>query len=111
MLVLKLITSKKDREIEKRLIEENHSYVPSVNSVGRRIDWLIYLDEELIGMIGIGSSTYPPCKDILTRLGVDKGGYRKIFNNLANNWKFCLMKHIPNIGTQILKELRRESQK
>lgn len=45
---LKLIATDEDRNIDK--------------SVGRRIDWLVENDGEIVDMIGIGSSTYPPCK-------------------------------------------------
>ena len=57
-------------------------------------------------MIGLGSSVYPPPKDILRRMGVSKDEYRTIFNSIANNWRFCMIKSIPNAGTQILKKLR-----
>ena len=42
---LKLIATDEDRNIDK--------------SVGRRIDWLVENDGEIVDMIGIGSSTYP----------------------------------------------------
>lgn len=106
---LRLITNKNDRDIAKHIVENHHSYVPSFNSVGRRIDWLIYYDNEIVGMIGIGSSTYPPCKDILEKLSINKTQYKNIFNNIANNWRFCVTKHIPNLGTQVLKLLRQEA--
>ena len=105
-LRLELISTKEEYNIAKRMVETYHSYVPSFNSVGRRIDWLIYYDDEIIGMIGIGSSTYPPCKDLLKYLNISKLEYKDMFNNIANNWRFCLIKSIPNIGTQILKQLR-----
>lgn len=105
-LRLELISTKEEYNIAKRMVETYHSYVPTFNSVGRRIDWLIYLDDEIIGMIGIGSSTYPPCKDLLTYLNISKSEYKDIFNNIANNWRFCLIKSFPNIGTQVLKNLR-----
>lgn len=105
-LRLELISTKEEYSIAKRMVETYHSYVPSFNSVGRRIDWLIYYDDEIIGMIGIGSSTYPPCKDLLKYLNISKLEYKDMFNNIANNWRFCLIKSIPNIGTQILKQLR-----
>ena len=95
---LKLIETDEEREIAKNIVETYHSYVPSFKSVGRRIDWLIDVDGEIVGMIGIGSSTYPPCKDILRRLGKTKNEYREIFNSIANNWRFCMTKKIPNVG-------------
>ena len=106
---LKLIATNEDRELAKTIVESHHSYVPTFKSVGRRIDWLIAVDGEVVGMIGIGSSTYPPCKDILRRLGRTKSEYREIFNNIANNWRFCMSKKIPNVGTRVLKALRQQA--
>ena len=102
-----LVKTQSQKQVAKSIVEEYHSYVPSFNSVGRRIDWLVSVDDEVVGMIGIGSSTYPPCKDLLHYLNISKEKYRAIFNNIANNWRFCMTKSIKNIGTQVLKELRR----
>lgn len=102
-LHLKLCITEKDNNLAKKLVENNHSYVPSFKSVGRRIDWLIYSHGELIGMIGIGSSTYPPCKDILKELNISKDDYRKVFNSFANNWRFCFAKKVSNLGSKTLK--------
>jgi hypothetical protein len=104
------VKTKEQKDIVKNIIEKHHSYVASNSSVGRRIDWLIYENiyflENPIGMIGIGSSVYPPPKDIMIELNVNKEEYRKIFNSIGNNWRFCMTKKIPNAGTQILKQLR-----
>jgi hypothetical protein len=62
--------------------------------------------EEPVGMIGIGSSVYPPPKDILEYMNLSKFEYKDIFNTVSNNWRFCMKDKIPNAGTQILKELR-----
>lgn len=117
MIKLCLVTETDDfqRKFVRELIEKYHSYVPTADSVGRRIDWLVYdviddtkwqPEEELIGMIGIGSGVYPPPKDILKHVGLTKEEYRKQFNSFANNWRFCLKKRVENGGTQILRQLR-----
>ena len=106
---LRLITTDEERNIAKEIVETHHSYVPTFNSVGRRIDWLVLVDDEICGMIGIGSSTYPPCKDLLNRLNMTKLEYKDIFNNISNNWRFCMSKRIPNVGTQVLKQLRKQA--
>jgi hypothetical protein len=105
-LTLCQIGDSRGNNIARRIVENYHSYVPTWDSVGRRIDWVIMLDKEIVGVIGIGSATYPPCKDILTRLGVSKEEYKGIFNNIANNWRFCLIKSVPNLGTMVLKKVR-----
>ena len=109
MVFLELVSTSYQKNMVKSIIEKHHSYVPTSRSVGRRIDWLIHYDDRIIGMIGIGSSVYPPPKDLLRHLMVSKKEYRSLFNSIANNWRFCLTEKIKNIGTQILKALRREA--
>ena len=111
MIELVPVNSKEQKQIVKRIIEKYHSYVPSNKSVGRRIDWLIYHNTKLVGMIGIGSSVYPPPKDILKYVGMSKNEYKSVFNTFANNWRFCMMESIQNAGTRILKELRNQAPK
>ena len=60
-------------------------------------------------MIGIGSSVYPPPKDILRYAGMKKDVYKENFNEFGNNWRFCMTKSIKNAGTQILKQLRKQA--
>ena len=114
MIKLELVEYHLQKLQVKRIIEKHHSYVPSNSSVGRRIDWLVYHSEhtnvlgieEPVGMIGLGSSVYPPPKDILRYVGMTKSEYKDNFNSFANNWRYCLTKSIPNLGSQVLKQLR-----
>ena len=107
---LQLVESDIQKKLVKKIITNHHSYVPSNRSVGRRIDWLIYEDDKFpsrcIGMIGIGSSVYPPPKDLLRYVGMTKSEYKDNFNSFANNWRYCMTTSIPNAGSQILKQLR-----
>ena len=111
---LELVNSQWQKTTVKRMIEKHHSYVPSARSVGRRIDWLIYHPDyvnalnvpQAVGMIGVGSSVYPPPKDLLSYVGMTKSEYKDNFNSFANNWRFCMSESIPNAGSQILKQLR-----
>ena len=115
MIELLQVKTPEQKELVKNIIENNHSYVPTNSSVVRRIDWLIYHQEEdmilpeCIGMIGLGSSVYPPPKDILKHLGMSKQEYKVAFNTIANNWRFCFSKKIKNAGTQVLKQLRQKA--
>ena len=104
--MLLLVTTPDQKELVKSIIVNHHSYVPTTASVGRRIDWLIQYQDRIVGMIGIGSSVYPPPKDLLRYLNTTKSDYKSIFNTLANNWRFCMSERIPNLGSKILKELR-----
>ena len=109
-MILTLVETDIQKKMVKDIITKHHSYVPSHRSVGRRIDWLIYEDDEFpsecIGMIGIGSSVYPPPKDLLSYVGMSKSEYKDNFNSFGNNWRYCMTKPIPNAGSQILKLLR-----
>ena len=110
MIKLEQVHTEGQRKIVRYLIENYHSYVPSSKSVGRRIDWLIYDDDTFplhaVGMIGIGSSVYPPPKDMLEFIGLSKSEYKDVFNSVANNWRFCMKKSIKNGGTRVLKQVR-----
>jgi len=109
-ITFELVTTDIQKKMVKDIIVNHHSYVPTYKSVGRRVDWLIYEDDmfpsDCIGMIGIGSSVYPPPKDLLTYVGMSKLEYKNNFNSFANNWRYCMTKYIPNAGSQILKQLR-----
>jgi len=114
MIELVQVETKQQKNMVKDIIVNNHSYVPTNSSVGRRIDWLIYYHDDLllptcIGMIGIGSSVYPPPKDILRHLNVNKEEYKNLFNTIANNWRFCFSKSVKNGGSQVLKQLRQKA--
>ena len=109
-MLLQIVQSDNQKKMVKNIITKHHSYVPTYRSVGRRIDWLIYEDDmfpsKCIGMIGVGSSVYPPPKDLLTYVGMSKSEYKDDFNSFSNNWRYCMTTHIPNAGSQILKLLR-----
>ena len=119
MITIELVEDRSQKKAVKNIIENHHSYVASNDSVGRRIDWLVYHSdytnvlglEKPIGMIGIGSSVYPCPKDILNFLGKKADEYKepKHFNTIANNWRFCMTKSIKNAGTQILKQVRKQA--
>ena len=113
MIEIVEVTTKEQKALVKNIIENYHSYVPTNSSVGRRIDWLIFQETdtlpECIGMIGIGSSVYPPPKDILKHLGVSKQEYKLVFNTIANNWRFCFSKQSKNAGTHVLKQVRQKA--
>jgi len=109
LIDIQLIITPEQRTLARQLVEQHHSYVPTMDSVGRRIDWLVYYNYEIVGMIGIGSSVYPPPKDLLRYLQVTKDEYKHMFNSLANNWRFCLSTPIKNLGTQVLKLVRNDA--
>ena len=106
---LRIANDNQSKEYIKETISKYHSYVPTTASVGRRVDWVVFYQDKPVGMIGIGSSVYPPPKDILKYVGMDIKTYKENFNSFANNWRFCMRKKIKNVGTRVLKELRRQA--
>ena len=48
-------------------------------------------------------------KTFLKKLNINKEEYKKIFNNIANNWRFCMTEKIKNVGTMVLKQLREQA--
>ena len=112
-MVLIQVNDEYQKYLVRYIINQYHSYVPTHHSVGRRIDWLIYEQDDFfsqpVGMIGIGSSVYPPPKDLLIEMGMTKNEYRDVFNSICNNWRFCMTKSIKNGGTRVLKQLRQKA--
>ena len=45
MIRLELVQYHMQKIQVKRIIEKHHSYVPSNRSVGRRIDWVVFNDD------------------------------------------------------------------
>tara|TARA_Y100001970_G_C14225865_1_gene855630 strand:+ start:1327 stop:1926 length:600 start_codon:yes stop_codon:yes gene_type:complete len=109
MIELRIARDQSAKNFIKETIKNYHSYVPTTASVGRRLDWVVLYKDKPVGMIGIGSSVYPPPKDILNEIKMSKSEYKDNFNSFANNWRFCMREKIKNGGTQILKELRRQA--
>ena len=94
---LRVANDKTSKDFIKETIIKYHSYV------------IVFNDDIPVGMIGIGSSVYPPPKDILTHTKLSMKEYKDNFNSFASNWRFCMRERIKNAGTQILKELRRQA--
>ena len=101
MIELRIANDDTSKKFINETIQNFHSYVPSTVSVGRRIDWVVFNEGKPVGMIGIGSSVYPPPKDILNYVKMKKEEYKNNFNSFANNWRFCMREKIKNAGTFI----------
>lgn len=91
-----------------QIVKNYHTYKPSVDIVGRSINWLVYNHDRIIGAIGIGSSVMAmkPRDDFI---GWDKERRLKNLVNTATNWRFCLMEK--GFGSQVLSKLLTESKK
>lgn len=99
------------KKLADNIVIEYHSYVASARTVGRCIKYLIYYDQELVGTFWIGSGFKPTPKAILNYFEKSQKEFDFMFNTVADNKRFCMIKHIPNLGSQVLKAVRNRAKK
>lgn len=91
-------------------IDKYHSYVKYKDSPTRNIRWLVYesVSGNLVGAIGLSSATIAvAARD--KYIGWDNAKRMEKLGQLANNSRFCLIQAnttIPNVGSQVLRQLR-----
>ncbi len=106
-LELVLASSKSQRDKCDQIVIDYHSYVPSCRTVGRVLKYMAYYNNELVGTFWIGSGFKPTPKAILRHFGVTQKQFDGMFNTVADNKRFCMIKNIPNLGSRIIKEVRK----
>lgn len=111
MLSIRIAETKSDKKIADQIVINYHSYVASARTVGRCIKYIINYEGEDVGTFWIGSGFKPTPKSILVHFDKSQSEFDKMFNSVADNKRFCMVKHIPNLGTQILKNIRNRSKK
>ena len=91
-LTLKECKTQDEQNLFGDVIDKHHSYVKHKRTPTRRIHWLVYGDNELVGAIGINSCTMNLApRDALLGVKSNRGRLRYL-NNLANNYRFCLIR-------------------
>jgi len=105
-LKIHIANSKSDKRLADDIVVKNHSYVASSRTVGRVIKYLIYYDNSVVGTFWVGSGFKPTPKAILSYFNKSQSEFDKMFNTVADNKRYCMIKKIPNLGTQILKKIR-----
>lgn len=105
-LKIYIANSKEQKDLANKIVMDFHSYVKSPRTVGRCIKYLIEYDSELVGTFWLGSGFKPTPKSILNYMKMGQKEFDLIFNEVADNKRFCMKKNIPNLGSQILKEIR-----
>jgi len=105
-LKIRIAQSETDKKIADQMVIQHHSYVASARTVGRCLKYIITYNDRDVGTFWIGSGFKPTPKDILNHFGMSQSEYDKIFNEVADNKRFCMIEKIPNLGSQILKEIR-----
>ena len=106
MITISIAETTEDKKIAGQIVIDHHSYVASARTVGRCLKYLIRFDNRIIGTFWIGSGFKPTPKAILNYFNIGQKEYDLIFNNIADNKRFCMSERIPNIGSQILKRIR-----
>ena len=82
-------------------------YIPNNGAIGQQIHYLIYLDDDVAGIISGGSAAYA----VASRdeyFGITKDNRQVALNGIVDNTVFRLEKNLPNLGTQILALWRRQ---
>ncbi len=105
-LKINIATSDGDKSICDQIVINNHSYVASAKTVGRVIKYIIRYENDIVGTFWIGSGFKPTPKSILDYFNKSQSQFDDIFNSVADNKRFCMIKSIPNLGSQILKGIR-----
>jgi len=105
-LKINIATSDGDKSICDQIVIDNHSYVASAKTVGRVIKYIIRYENDVVGTFWIGSGFKPTPKSILNYFNKSQSQIDEMFNAVADNKRFCLIKSIPNLGSQVLKGIR-----
>jgi hypothetical protein len=105
-LQVRIAESTQEKKLADAMVVKHHSYVASARTVGRCMKYIISYEGEDVGTFWIGSGFKPTPKAILNHFSLSQSEYDKIFNEVADNKRFCMIKKIPNLGSQILKEIR-----
>jgi len=110
-LNIRIAETKEQKRMADDIVVRYHSYVASARTVGRCIKYLIYYENELVGTFWIGSGFKPTPKAILNYFEKSQSEFDGMFNSVADNKRFCMIKQIPNLGTQVLKAVRNRAKK
>lgn len=86
-------------------IRDRH-YIPNHGCIGQQIHYLVFLDDEVVGIISGASAVYA-VKARDDYFGLNKDNKRPGLNSIINNVVFRLEKNIKNLGSQILALWRR----
>jgi len=108
-LRIRIAESEQDKLIADQIVEQHHSYVASSKTVGRCLKYIIKYQNRDVGTFWIGSGFKPTPKAILNYFSMSQSQFDQIFNEVADNKRFCMKEQIPNVGTQILSAIRKRA--
>ena len=105
MLRIERCTDTLSRAIAKHTIDIWHSYIKFADRPSRKLYWLLWECDTLIGVFGLGSCFHKPkaMRDFMAEHNV-------AFNEVGNNIVFCLLpNHSKNAGSKALKLVRNDA--
>lgn len=110
---LELVENQTQKFMFEQIVKNYHTYKPTTDIVGRRIDWLIKCNDEYIGAIGVGSSVMAmkPRDDFI---GWNKEQRLRNLVKTCTNWRYCLLdktKYSSKILSLFIKEIKKEWKK
>ena len=111
MIDIKLAETKEQKDIANQIVIDFHSYVPTIRTVGRCLKYIISYEGRDVGTFWLGSGFKPTPKAILNFFEKSQKEFDEIFNSIADNKRFCMKESIPNIGSQILSQIRKRAKK
>lgn len=110
-MTIRIAESTQDKKIADDIVVKHHSYVASAKTVGRCLKYIISYEGSDVGTFWIGSGFKPTPKAILKHFNMSQSEFDKVFNEIADNKRFCMAVHVPNLGTQILKAIRKRAKR
>lgn len=110
-LSVRLAISNEDKAIANKIVLEHHSYVASTKTVGRCLKYIATYEGKDVATFWLGSGFKPTPKALLNFFKKSQKDFDKIFNEVADNKRFCVSARIPNLGSQILKAIRLRAKK
>ena len=110
MIDIRIAEKDEDKNIANKIVVDFHSYVNTPKVVGRCIKYVISYDNKDIATFWLGSGFKPTPKAILNYFKVSQKEYDKIFNEVADNKRFCIKENpTSNLGSQILSRIRKRA--
>ena len=104
---VRIAETKEDKNIANKIVVDFHSYVSSPRTVGRCIKYIISYESKDVATFWLGSGFKPTPKSILNFFDTSQSEYDKMFNEVADNKRFCIKENpIENFGSQILSLIR-----
>ena len=109
-LKIRIADSTEDKKIADNLVIDHHSYVNSARVVGRCLKYIISYQDKDIATFWLGSGFKPTPKAILNFFNKSQSEFDKMFNEVADNKRFCIKENpIDNLGSQILSMVRKRA--